>query len=152
MRNLDSPTSRSLGSCRKRNAQAKAGEVIRRHAISRETFLSLAEEVWRAPGERDVAPSRAQRMRIASQTCAGRSGTQAPGPQRRPGERVVTMEQRRTIVDTVRATAESERRAFRWMGFHRSAVRYVPDHRDEHTSAIGCGSSPTHTRAGVHRC
>jgi hypothetical protein len=39
------------------------------------------------------------------------------------------MEQRRTIVATVRSTAESERRACRWLGFHRSAVRYVPEHR-----------------------
>jgi len=46
---------------------------------------------------------------------------------------VVTMEQRRTIVDTVLATAESERRACRWLGFHRSAVRYVPDRREEQT-------------------
>lgn len=37
------------------------------------------------------------------------------------------MEQRRTIVATVLPTAESERRACRWMGFHRSAVRYEPD-------------------------
>jgi len=34
------------------------------------------------------------------------------------------MEQRRTIVTSVEPTAESERRACRWLGFHRSAVRY----------------------------
>ncbi|MEO6210742.1 MAG: IS3 family transposase [Gemmatimonadaceae bacterium] len=28
-------------------------------------------------------------------------------------------------------TAGSERRACRWLGVHRSAVRYVPDHRDD---------------------
>lgn len=41
------------------------------------------------------------------------------------------MEQRRTIVGTILPTAGSERRACRWLGVHRSAVRYVPDHRDE---------------------
>jgi putative transposase len=46
---------------------------------------------------------------------------------------VVTREQRRTIVDSVLATAESERRACRWLGFHRSAVRYIPDRREEQT-------------------
>jgi putative transposase len=35
------------------------------------------------------------------------------------------MEQRRTVVGEVKLTAESERRACRWLGFHRSAVRYV---------------------------
>ncbi|MCY7378763.1 MAG: DDE-type integrase/transposase/recombinase, partial [Gemmatimonadaceae bacterium] len=41
------------------------------------------------------------------------------------------MEQRRTIVGGILPTARSERRACRWLGFHRSAVRYVPNHRDE---------------------
>lgn len=41
------------------------------------------------------------------------------------------MEQRRTIVGAVRPTAGSERRACRWLGFHRSAVRYVPAARDD---------------------
>jgi putative transposase len=36
------------------------------------------------------------------------------------------MEQRRTIVADVRTTAGTERRACRWLGFHRSAVRYRP--------------------------
>ena len=40
------------------------------------------------------------------------------------------MEQRRAIVGAIRATADgraiSERRACRWLGFHRSAVRHVP--------------------------
>lgn len=36
------------------------------------------------------------------------------------------MEQRRTIVTAVEATAGSERCACRWLGFHRSVVRYVP--------------------------
>jgi len=36
------------------------------------------------------------------------------------------MEQRRTIVGAICPTAGSERRACRWLGFHRSAVRYVP--------------------------
>lgn len=35
------------------------------------------------------------------------------------------MEQRRTVVRETKLTAESERRACRWLGFHRSAVRYV---------------------------
>jgi putative transposase len=35
------------------------------------------------------------------------------------------MEQRRTVVREVKVTAESERRTCRWLGFHRSAVRYV---------------------------
>jgi putative transposase len=35
------------------------------------------------------------------------------------------MEQRRTIVTSVAPTAGSERSACRWLGFHRSAVRYV---------------------------
>lgn len=39
---------------------------------------------------------------------------------------MVTMEQRRTIVGAICPTAGSERRACRWLGFHRSAVRYVP--------------------------
>ena len=34
------------------------------------------------------------------------------------------MEQRRTVVREVKLTAESERRACRWLGFHRSGVRY----------------------------
>jgi putative transposase len=37
------------------------------------------------------------------------------------------MEQRRTIVATVLLTAERERRACRWMGVHRSAVRSEPN-------------------------
>lgn len=41
------------------------------------------------------------------------------------------MEHRRTIVEAVCSTARSERRACRWLGFHRSAVRYVPEHRDD---------------------
>ena len=41
------------------------------------------------------------------------------------------MEHRRTIVGAILPTARSERRACRWLGFHRSAVRYVPDHRDD---------------------
>lgn len=41
------------------------------------------------------------------------------------------MEQRPTIVETILPTAGSERRACRWLGVHRSAVRYVPDHRDD---------------------
>jgi hypothetical protein len=44
---------------------------------------------------------------------------------------VVTMEQRRTIVGCILSTAGSERCACRWLGFHRSAVRYVPAHRDD---------------------
>jgi putative transposase len=35
------------------------------------------------------------------------------------------MEQRRTIVTRVASTAGSERRACRWLGFHRSAVRHT---------------------------
>jgi hypothetical protein len=34
------------------------------------------------------------------------------------------MEQRRTIVAEIQPTAGSERQACRWLGFHRSAVRY----------------------------
>jgi putative transposase len=41
------------------------------------------------------------------------------------------MEQRRTIVGAVAPTAGSERRACRWLGFHRSAVRYAPAHRED---------------------
>ena len=41
------------------------------------------------------------------------------------------MDQRRTIVETVSPTAGSERRACRWLGFHRSAVRYEPHRRDD---------------------
>ena len=41
------------------------------------------------------------------------------------------MEQRRTIVATVEETAGSERRACRWLGFHRTPIRYVPSRRDE---------------------
>ncbi len=45
---------------------------------------------------------------------------------------MVTMEQRRTIVgDVVRTAERSERRACRWLGFHRSAMRYVSRRRDE---------------------
>jgi len=40
------------------------------------------------------------------------------------------MEQRRTVVREVNLTAESERRACRWLGFHRSAVRYVAIERE----------------------
>ncbi len=35
------------------------------------------------------------------------------------------MEQRRTVVREVKLTAQRERRTCRWLGFHRSAVRYV---------------------------
>src|SRR6266540_6568074 len=35
------------------------------------------------------------------------------------------MEQRRTVAREVRGTAGSERRSCRWLGFHRSAVRYA---------------------------
>lgn len=40
------------------------------------------------------------------------------------------MEQRRTVVAEVRASAGSERRSCRWIGFHRSAVRYVVERRE----------------------
>lgn len=46
------------------------------------------------------------------------------------------MEQRRTIVSAVLPTAGSERRACRWLGFHRSAVRYAPERRDD--DALRC--------------
>jgi putative transposase len=36
------------------------------------------------------------------------------------------MEQRRTIVTSVEPTAGSERRACRWLGLHRTPIRYVP--------------------------
>jgi putative transposase len=41
------------------------------------------------------------------------------------------MEQRRTIVKAVCSAARSERRACRWLGFHRSTVRYVPERRGD---------------------
>ena len=41
------------------------------------------------------------------------------------------MEQRRTIVGGIVLTARRERRACRWLGLHRSAVRYAPEHRDD---------------------
>lgn len=42
------------------------------------------------------------------------------------------MEQRRTIVrDVVQSAGESERCACRWLGFHRSALRYVSGRDDE---------------------
>ena len=41
------------------------------------------------------------------------------------------MEQRRTIVTAVESTAGSERCACRWLGFHRSAVRYAPQDRGD---------------------
>lgn len=41
------------------------------------------------------------------------------------------MEQRRTIVSAILPTAGSERRACRWLGVYRSAVRYVPNRRDD---------------------
>jgi putative transposase len=40
------------------------------------------------------------------------------------------MEQRRTIVQEVAPTAGSQRRACRWLGFHRSAMRYRSRRRD----------------------
>jgi putative transposase len=43
------------------------------------------------------------------------------------------MEQRRTVVAQVKVTAESQRRACRWLGFHRSAVRYVVTPREGET-------------------
>jgi putative transposase len=44
---------------------------------------------------------------------------------------VVTVEQRRTIVGSIRSTAGSERGACRWLGFHRSVLRYAPTRRDD---------------------
>jgi len=41
------------------------------------------------------------------------------------------MEQRRTIVQQVQLTAGSERRACRWLGFHRSAMRYQSRRPDD---------------------
>lgn len=41
------------------------------------------------------------------------------------------MEQRRTIVASVEPAAGSQRRACRWLGFHRSAVRYVATRPDD---------------------
>lgn len=41
------------------------------------------------------------------------------------------MEQRRTIVGAILPAAGSERRACRWLGVHRSAVRYAPNRRDD---------------------
>ncbi len=41
------------------------------------------------------------------------------------------MEQQRTIVAECTPAAGSERRACRWLGFHRSAVRYVPHRPDD---------------------
>lgn len=46
---------------------------------------------------------------------------------------MVTTEQRRTIVTAVAATAGSERGACRWLGFHRSVIRYVPLDRGDAT-------------------
>lgn len=43
----------------------------------------------------------------------------------------MTVEQRRTIVGSIRSTAGSERGACRWLGFHRSVMRYVPTRRDD---------------------
>lgn len=39
------------------------------------------------------------------------------------------MEQRRAIVTGIEPTAKSERRACRWLGFHRTPIRYVPTTR-----------------------
>jgi hypothetical protein len=41
------------------------------------------------------------------------------------------MEHQRTIVAECMPAAGSERRACRWLGFHRSAVRYVPHRPDD---------------------
>lgn len=38
----------------------------------------------------------------------------------------MTTEQRRAVVTSVEPTAGSERRACRWLGFHRTPIRYVP--------------------------
>lgn len=43
----------------------------------------------------------------------------------------MTVEQRRTIVGSIRSTAGSERCACRWLGFHRSVMRYAPTRRDD---------------------
>jgi hypothetical protein len=45
----------------------------------------------------------------------------------------MTMEQGRTIVPSVVPTADSERCACRWLGFHGSLARYVADRRDDLT-------------------
>lgn len=44
---------------------------------------------------------------------------------------MVTLAQRRAIVTEIRPVAASERRACRWLGFHRSAVRYVTRRSDD---------------------
>lgn len=41
------------------------------------------------------------------------------------------MEQRRTIVEAIRSSAGTERTACRWLGFHRSAIRYTPKDRGD---------------------
>lgn len=46
------------------------------------------------------------------------------------------MEQRRTIVTNVEPTAGSERRACRWLGFHRTPVRYVRTTMRDDTALI----------------
>jgi hypothetical protein len=66
------------------------------------------------------------------------------------------MEQRRTIVGAVTPTAGSERRACRWLGFHRSAVRYAPAHREDdalRTHYAGdCARWRSSIRGGAPRC
>lgn len=44
---------------------------------------------------------------------------------------MVTVEQRRTIVTEMQPTAGSERRVCRWLGWHRSGIRYAPLRPDD---------------------
>jgi putative transposase len=63
---------------------------------------------------------------------------------------VVTTAQRRAVVTSVAPTAGSERRACRWLGVHRSVVRYVPpDRGDDAVRATLRALASAHPRWGV---
>jgi hypothetical protein len=98
---------------------------------------------WCFPLSRGESPLEAHR---------GRPGAEHPGAEGRPGKRVVTMEQQRTIVAEITPTAGSERCACRWMGFHRSAVRYVTHRPDDHALRQRlCELAEEHPRWGSPR-
>jgi len=113
-----------VGVLKEAERTGKTRDVIRRHGISRETFYR-----WRKKyGGLEVSEAIANARRREPPAEAHRrgSGAEHSGAEGRAGKRVVTMQQRRAIVTSIEPTAGSERRACRWLGLHRTPIRYVP--------------------------
>ena len=99
----------------------------------------------------DAKRLRGWRRRTAAEAGRRRSSAQSPGLEgaswEKTGDDGATADHRRRVY----ADRGSERRACRWLGFHRSAVRYLPHRPDDRRSVNGCASWRRSTRAGAVR-